>query len=121
MSKTEVAKSTDVVEGTVKVVSAGGKSIALTRVKGAVQAFENKCPHLGLSLSRGKIEGSAITCPWHGSKFDMCSGKNLDWVNSFVGIPMPSFMHGMISMGKKPHGITLVKASENGGAVSVDV
>ncbi len=121
MSKTEAAKSAQVVEGAVHVASVAGKSIALTRVKGTVQAFENKCPHLGLALSRGKIEGSAITCPWHGSKFDMCSGKNLDWVNSFVGIPMPDWTHGMISMGKKPAGITTFKASEKDGAVLVDL
>jgi nitrite reductase/ring-hydroxylating ferredoxin subunit len=121
MSKTEVAKSDQVKEGAVHVVSAGGKSIALTRVKGSVQAFENKCPHLGLALSRGKIEGSAITCPWHGSKYDMCSGKNLDWVNSFVGIPMPEWTHGMIAMGKKPAGITTFNAEEKNGAVSIEV
>ena len=121
MSQSEIAKSAQVVEGAVHVASAGGKSIALTRVKGTVQAFENKCPHLGLSLSRGKIEGSAITCPWHGSKYDMCSGKNLDWVNSFVGIPMPQWTHGMIAMGKKPHPVATFKASEKGGAVFVDM
>jgi nitrite reductase/ring-hydroxylating ferredoxin subunit len=121
MSQSEAAKSSQVVEGAVHVASAGGKSIALTRIKGTVQAFENKCPHLGLSLSRGKIEGSAITCPWHGSKFDMCSGKNLDWVNSFVGIPMPQWTHGMISMGKKPHAVATFKASEKNGTVFVDM
>lgn len=121
MSQIEVAKSAQVVEGGVHVASASGRSIALTRVQGAVQAFENKCPHLGLALSRGKIEGGAITCPWHGSKFDICSGKNLDWVNSFVGIPMPDWTHGMIALGKKPAGIKIFKASENNGAVLVDL
>lgn len=121
MSQTEVAKSEQVREGAVHVASANGKSIALTRVKGAVQAFENKCPHLGLALSRGKIEGGSITCPWHGSKFDMCSGKNLDWVNAFVGIKMPDWTHGMIAMGKKPAGLTTVKASESNGTVYIDM
>lgn len=121
MSQTEVAKSAQVLEGEVHVASASGRSIALTRVQGTVQAFENKCPHLGLALSRGKIEGGAITCPWHGSKFDICSGKNLDWVNSFVGIPMPEWTHGMIALGKKPVGIKTFKASENNGAVFVDI
>lgn len=121
MSQTEIAKSEQVREGSVHVASANGKSIALTRVKGAVQAFENKCPHLGLALSRGKIDGSSITCPWHGSKFDMCSGKNLDWVNSFVGIKMPDWTHSMIAMGKKPAGLNTLKASESNGAVYIDI
>lgn len=121
MSKMEVAKSAQVIEGGVHVASAGGHSIALTRVAGAVRAFENKCPHLGLSLARGKIENGAITCPWHGSRFDICSGKNLDWVNSFVGIPMPRWSHSVISLGKSPAPVRTFDASEADGAIFVDL
>ena len=121
MSQTEVAKSAQIREGEVHVASASGRSIALTRVQGTVQAFENKCPHLGLALSRGKIEGTSTTCPWHGSRYDMCTGKNLDWVNSFIGIPMPSWTHSMIALGKQPAPIHTFKASEKDGAVFVDL
>ena len=121
MSQSAVAKSEQIREGAVHVASAGGHSIALTRVSGAVQAFENKCPHLGLSLSRGKIDGGAITCPWHGSKFDICSGKNLDWVNSLLGMPLPQWTHSMVALGKKPVGIKIFKASESNGAVFVEI
>lgn len=119
MSQTEIAQSAQVREGAVHVASAGGRSIALTRVAGTVQAFENKCPHLGLSLAKGKIEGGAITCPWHGSKFDLCSGKNLQWVNSFVGVKMPEWSHGMIAMGKQPAGLHTFAVSERDGAVYI--
>jgi nitrite reductase/ring-hydroxylating ferredoxin subunit len=93
----------------------------VTRVAGVVQAFENKCPHLNLALTRGKIANGAITCPWHGSRFDICSGRNLDWVNSFIGIPMPGWTRGMIAMGKKPAGLTVFAASERDGAVFADI
>ena len=115
----EVAKASEVKEGEVKVVKAEGRSIALTRVKGTVQAFENKCPHLGLSLARGKLEDGVIRCPFHGSRFDVCSGKNVDWVNSIAGIPLPKFMQGIVAFGKKPQAMTTFPAQEAGGAGSV--
>ena len=43
-----------------------------------------------------------LKCPWHGSRFDVRTGENMDWVNAFAGIPMPKWTHGMISMGKAP-------------------
>ena len=117
MDKIEIAKSAHVTEGEIHLTSAAGHSIALIRIDGVVRAFENKCPHLGLSLARGKIEDGAITCPWHGSRYDICSGKNLDWVNSFVGIPMPRWSHGMIALGKSPAPIRVFEVSEKDGAV----
>ncbi len=35
------------------------------------------CPHQGGPLSRGEIEGSYVSCPWHGCKFDIETGKGL--------------------------------------------
>ena len=37
---------------------------------GEVVAQEDRCPHLGASLSLGSIEGDCITCPFHGLRFD---------------------------------------------------
>jgi nitrite reductase/ring-hydroxylating ferredoxin subunit len=33
------------------------------------------CTHFGGSLAEGKLEGYELQCPWHGSKFDIRSGK----------------------------------------------
>ena len=119
MSQIEAAQSTDVTEGAVFAVTLAGKSVGLTRVGGAVQAFANKCPHMGLKLTRGKIENGTITCPFHGSKFDLCTGKDVNWANSVLGLPMPSFLHGLLAMGKTPHGLTKLAVSEADGKVFV--
>lgn len=37
---------------------------------GDVVAQEDRCPHLGASLSRGTVEGGCISCPFHGMRFD---------------------------------------------------
>jgi nitrite reductase/ring-hydroxylating ferredoxin subunit len=28
-------------------------------------------------LNEGKIDGSTVTCPWHGSQYNMCTGAVL--------------------------------------------
>jgi nitrite reductase/ring-hydroxylating ferredoxin subunit len=119
MSEVKVATSAEVMEGNVHVAKVDGQAVALTRVGGKVSAFSPKCPHVGLSLARGKVVDGTITCPFHGSRFDMCSGKNLDWANAVVGIPMPRWSHSMLSFGKKPAPLTMYEASERDGAIHV--
>jgi nitrite reductase/ring-hydroxylating ferredoxin subunit len=121
MAQTEIAKSGQIREGAVYVTTAGGHSIAATRVNGAVQVFENKCPHLGLSLAKGKIANGTITCPFHGSKFDICSGRNLDWVTGVMGTKTPEWTRVIIALGKKPAGLKTFPASEGEGSVFVDI
>ena len=121
MSQIEAAKSGEVREGALHVVHVGGHSVALTRVGGRVQAFVNKCPHLGMPLSKGKIEGGAVTCPFHGSKFDICSGRNMDWVKTLLGMPLPGWAQSALAMGKKPAGLKTLSASERDGAVFLEV
>jgi phenylpropionate dioxygenase-like ring-hydroxylating dioxygenase large terminal subunit len=37
---------------------------------GEVVAQEDRCPHLGASLSHGTVEGDCIACPFHGMRFN---------------------------------------------------
>jgi len=38
-----------------QVVTAGGIKVVVAKHEGKTYAFNNKCPHLGLSLKRGKV------------------------------------------------------------------
>ncbi len=119
MTQIEIA-ATNIDEGKTQVVSVGKFSVVLARVKGKVYAFQNKCPHLGLSLARGKIEGTTIRCPWHGARFDICSGENVEWCNAIPGgLTMPDWTHKMIAMGKRPAPLHLFEAREENGRVYV--
>ena len=40
-------------------------------------AIDNTCTHRGGPLIEGERGGNVITCPWHGSPFDLCSGEVL--------------------------------------------
>lgn len=121
MSQIEAAKSGEVREGALHVVNVAGRSVALTRVGGKARAFVNKCPHLGMPLTKGKIEGGAVTCPFHGSKFDICSGRNMDWVKNLLGMPLPGWAQSALAMGKKPAGLQTLPADEKDGTIFLDV
>lgn len=121
MAQVEAAKSGDVREGAVFATVQNGTKLGLTRVNGAVQAFVNKCPHLGLPLTKGKIVDGVITCPFHGSSFDLCSGADREWVTGVMGVKLPGALTSVIAMGKAPQGLTKLAAHEADGAVFVEL
>lgn len=51
--------------------------VAVYHVGGEVCAVQDVCPHAGARLSEGELRGAVITCPKHGSQFDVCSGERL--------------------------------------------
>jgi len=70
-----VAEKSDLTDGSGKVVNVDGRSIALFRVKDEYFALANVCLHRGGPLGEGSLNGSTITCPWHGWKFDVRTGS----------------------------------------------
>ena len=70
-----VARVEDVPVGTVKVVEAGGRQIALCNYNGTIYAIDDVCTHDGGSLDQGELEGSEIECPRHGARFDIKTGR----------------------------------------------
>jgi len=69
-----VAETGDVPEGTGKIVQAGAHQLALFNLSGTFYAIDNECTHKGGPLGQGKVEGTIVTCPWHGSEFDIITG-----------------------------------------------
>ncbi len=52
-----------------------GEHVLLYRGEsGKVTALNDRCPHRGALLSRGRLEGDAVRCMYHGIKYD-ASGK----------------------------------------------
>lgn len=51
--------------------------VAVYRVAGGLHAIADRCPHAGAALSGGEVGGSVLTCPGHGSRFDICTGERL--------------------------------------------
>ncbi len=51
--------------------------VLLVRHEDGVHALHDRCSHRGCGLSTGEIEGEVVTCPCHGSRFDLRDGSVL--------------------------------------------
>ncbi|PSB19555.1 aromatic ring-hydroxylating dioxygenase subunit alpha [Phormidesmis priestleyi ULC007] len=66
-----IAWATDLKPTKILTATVWQQSIALYRDRqNQIQAVENVCPHKGVSLDKGKVEGDAISCPYHGWEFN---------------------------------------------------
>ena len=77
---TEVSKIDELKSGTMKAVSASGREILLARVGDKYYAVDGRCSHMKGNLSQGKLEGTVVTCPLHGSQFDITNGRAVRWL-----------------------------------------
>jgi nitrite reductase/ring-hydroxylating ferredoxin subunit len=71
-----IAHVEDVAPGTVRVVGAGERELALAHVDGSFYATQNDCRHLKGPLGDGSLAGTVITCPWFGRQYDVRTGEN---------------------------------------------
>ena len=69
-----VAKTSELVDGEMKQVSAEGQEILLARVRGDFYAVGARCTHYGAPLVEGVLSGERIVCPWHHACFDITTG-----------------------------------------------
>lgn len=75
MGKILVGKASEIKPGSMKGVVADGKNIVIANVDGKFYAMRGLCNHQDGPLAEGELEGNIITCPWHGSKWDVTTGK----------------------------------------------
>ena len=77
--------------------------IAVFKWKDKVCAVRDICPHAGFSLADGVFdsENGTITCPEHGSRFQVCSGERL--------------------RGPADYPLKKYRAFENGGEITVEI
>src|SRR5213592_2460034 len=74
---TRVASTRDVTSGQAIAVETEGQRIAIFNDIGEFHAIGDTCTHRGGPLSQGKVEGTVVTCPWHGARYDIRTGKVL--------------------------------------------
>jgi 3-phenylpropionate/trans-cinnamate dioxygenase ferredoxin subunit len=76
----EAGNASEFKDGTMKEVEIQGKKILLARIKDKYYATTGRCTHFGGKLSQGTLEGTVVTCPLHGSQFDLTDGHIVRWV-----------------------------------------
>ena len=78
--------------GEQRLVTVGGRRIAVFLVDGEFRALKDTCPHQGASLACGTVVGALsadgpdsiqydgerrlVKCPWHGWEFDLKTGQS---------------------------------------------
>ena len=88
-----VCKLDEIPVGETRQFKLGGREIALARVAGGeCYALGGRCTHLRGPMGEGTLEGKTLTCPWHGSQFDVTSGQLVRWVQE------PAWMRAVASL-----------------------
>jgi len=85
-----VADTSEIPLGEMKAVRFEEKEILIANVNGSYYAIGNRCTHSGGDLSKGKLDGTTVTCPRHGARFDITTGK-------VISGPKVLFMHPKIN------------------------
>jgi 3-phenylpropionate/trans-cinnamate dioxygenase ferredoxin subunit len=87
MEEVPVAKTSDIPPGERKFFDISGNEVAIINDSGTYHAVRNSCPHMGAPVARGPVEKSTndcdggecertiLSCPFHGWRFDLDSGK----------------------------------------------
>lgn len=111
----DVAGSNDLKDGMMKSVSFQGQEVLLARVKGDYFAMGNICPHLKGRLSEGTLEGYTVTCPKHGSQFDIRTGENIRWLKG------SGLAANIAKIVKPPHPVQGYRTEKKGDRIMIQV
>jgi nitrite reductase/ring-hydroxylating ferredoxin subunit len=72
----EVVLHKDALEkGRIIEIIIAGTAIAVAHVDQRYYAIANACPHADGPLGEGQLDGTLVTCPYHGWQFDLTDGS----------------------------------------------
>ncbi len=85
-----VAAVSDCPVGILKATMVDGEPVLLANVEGSICALEDRCSHEDYPLSDGELDGTDVVCPYHGARFDACTGarKTLPAVRPVKSYPV---------------------------------
>lgn len=75
-----IGEASQLADGAMKEITVNGHEILIARVGDSFYAADSICPHMGSRLAQGKLEGTIVTCPRHGSLFDLADGRVVRWL-----------------------------------------
>ena len=96
----EIAPASELPNGERMFVEIEGKPIVIFNIAGQLFSIADVCSHDDGPVGEGQLDGFSITCPRHGSQFDVRSGKVLR-MPAVVDIPAypVRVVDGMIQLG----------------------
>jgi nitrite reductase/ring-hydroxylating ferredoxin subunit len=98
------------------VVELDSHSVLLIWHDNQVHAVASKCPHLGLPLTKAKVnDHNEIVCPFHKSAFDLCDGRVKCWS------PWPKVVGNFLGMLSKPKDLKIYEVKMEDDKIWVKV
>jgi toluene monooxygenase system ferredoxin subunit len=73
-----VTRLEDLWIGEMRAANVEGRAVLLINVAGQVRAFEDRCAHQGVPLSRGRLREGVLTCSVHEWQYDAATGQGLN-------------------------------------------
>ncbi len=70
-----LCNQSELTDGQMLLAEVEGERVVVGRCPEKVAAFSDRCTHKGGPLSDGALVGCTVQCPWHGSQFDIHSGR----------------------------------------------
>jgi nitrite reductase/ring-hydroxylating ferredoxin subunit len=74
----------------------------VANIDNSFYALPNKCTHQGGPIGRGKLTGSVLQCPWHGSRFEVKTGAVVGGPAQRPEIPLEVKLENSTIWIKKP-------------------
>ena len=101
--------------GQMKAFTVGDQKIVLYHLTDGFFATQANCTHLFAPLARGKIIADCnVQCPFHRARFDIRTGKVIDWANFPPGVQL-------LNAVRHEKALRTFEASVEGGDVHVNV
>jgi nitrite reductase/ring-hydroxylating ferredoxin subunit len=123
--RVRIGRVQDFPVGAMREVEVAGTKLIVVRDEEGVCAAQNRCPHLGLSLTSGpggqQYADGVVQCPWHNSRFVVRTGENLDWASGIAGRSLPRWSQRMMAVGRRPSPLTTYPVTIEDGEVLVDL
>jgi nitrite reductase/ring-hydroxylating ferredoxin subunit len=71
-----IGRVEEIPPGSIRAFQVDEEEIAIANVGGELFATQQHCLHLRGPLGDGRLEGTTLSCPWHGWQYDVTTGKN---------------------------------------------
>jgi 3-phenylpropionate/trans-cinnamate dioxygenase ferredoxin subunit len=110
-----VGAAKELAAGAMKEVWVGQVPVLLARIGDNYYATQGRCPHMGGILAKGRLDGSVVTCPRHGSQFIVTDGKLVRWT-TWTGL-----MAAVAKIFKSPRGLKTYPVKIENGDIMVKV
>jgi 3-phenylpropionate/trans-cinnamate dioxygenase ferredoxin subunit len=115
VKKMELLQVGELNSGEMKAFKVAGKEILVARAGDKYYATDNRCPHLGGKLANGTLKGTVVTCPLHGSQFDLKNGEVIKWTN-WTGL-----ISRISKAVKAPHKLNTYKLALEQDKISIEI